>query len=357
MITALAFALATSVAIPADPEFVATITRSGTPTDPNSLLVELVKALAWPIVTLVVAAIFRRSLGTFLTALGSRITKLSLFKVELELVPAKPASAVPLFDDIRSAANAAEISDSSNMMLEQVQSGTPADYAEIALGTGEDWIISRLYIAAVMMERMRGLRCFVFVERASMTERRFVAIATVAQVRWALACKFQWLEAAWLNAVRSAFPHLFGDSKTLSSKPPIFRSDTGAFEPYQARTLVSIFIASLQKPIDVAPNAVVDPVPVADAGWVVLKNQTQERASFVTRELLKSLLSPDAFRPYTDALSGAPRAQRTRAVLRVASPFVALVDVQRDFELVRVVNRHALLEEVASSLADEPEAN
>ena len=73
------------------------------------------------------------------------------------------------------------------MMLEQVQSGTPADFATIALGSGEAWLTSRLYIAAVMMERMRGTQVFVFGERAPFTERRLVAVASVRQVRWALA--------------------------------------------------------------------------------------------------------------------------------------------------------------------------
>ncbi len=53
-------------------------------------VVELVKALAWPIVALVIAGGFRRPIAQFVSALGSRITKLSLFKVELELVPAPP---------------------------------------------------------------------------------------------------------------------------------------------------------------------------------------------------------------------------------------------------------------------------
>ena len=65
--------------------------------------VELVKALAWPVLVLVVAVVFRRPLALFLGALGSRVTKLSIFKVELELVPATSATSTPLLDDIRAA--------------------------------------------------------------------------------------------------------------------------------------------------------------------------------------------------------------------------------------------------------------
>jgi hypothetical protein len=351
-----ALALGFSAAINAAPDVVTPITATQSSLGTHSTTIELVKALAWPLVALTIAAVFRQPLGAFITVLGSRITKVSLFKVELELVPAKAASAVPLLDDIQSAANGAEISDSSRMMLDQLQSGAPADYAEIALGAGEEWITSRLYIAAVMMERMRGLKCFVFVEGATITERRFVAIATVSQLRWALARHSPWLEAAWLKVVPSVFPQQPADPQTLSVHQPIFLSNSGALDPSQARQVVSNFIASLQKPIPAAPYAAPDQLPVAEDGWVEVKKVNQERASFVTRRLLASLLSPDAFRAHASDLHDAPRAQRTRAILRCRAPFVALVDNQHEFEVVRIVNRQALLEQLATSMADEPEA-
>jgi hypothetical protein len=162
----------------------ATTAPVAAPADPT---IELAKALAWPIVALLIAAYFRRPISVFLNVIGRRITKFSIFKLEVELPPAIAATTTPLLDDIRTAATAAEIRDSTRMMLEQVQPGTPADFATIALGSGEAWLTSRLYIAAVMMERMRGTQVFVFVERAPFTERRLVAVASVRQVRWALA--------------------------------------------------------------------------------------------------------------------------------------------------------------------------
>ena len=91
-------------------------------------------------------------------------------------------------------------------MLEQVQSTKPADFAIIALEAGEAWLTSRLYIAAVMMERMRGTQVFVFVERTASTERRLLAVASVRQLRWALARRYPWLEAAFVRASLFAFP-------------------------------------------------------------------------------------------------------------------------------------------------------
>jgi hypothetical protein len=79
----------------------------------------------------------------------------------------------------------------------------------------------------------------------------------------------------------------------------------------------------------------------------------EERATWVTRELLAELLPSDAFRSWTDELRDAPRPKRTRAVLRRVGPFVALTEGDRTF--VRLLNRKALLEGIAASLGEEPE--
>jgi hypothetical protein len=180
--------------------------------------IEALRALAWPISALVIAILFRRPLAAFVGALGSRVTKLSLFKVELELVPATPATATstPLLDDIKTATTSAPISDSSRMMLDQVQTNTPADYAVIDLGTGGEWLTSRLFIAAAMLERMRSLQVMVFQETTASTPRRFLAIAPGHTVRWSLAQRYPHLEAAWARAYIQAFPG--------APSPPIFTS-------------------------------------------------------------------------------------------------------------------------------------
>jgi hypothetical protein len=326
----------------------------------TSFSVELVKALAWPVIALLIAVIFRQPLGQFLGTLGNRVSKLSLFKVELELLPAAAAVTTPLLDDIRSVTNSAAISDSSRAILEQVQSSEPADFSRIALGDGKEWLTSRLYIAAAMIERMRDVKVFVFVERVSATERRFVAVAAVRQLRWALAQRYPWLEAAWVAALLGALPPSYPPnapalpsgarwlpdpaSGSQSTPPKLIVSDTGAFEPRQARQLVAAFIASVQRPLPPGTAA-------ADDEWVALDTKTQEKAQWVTRKLLASLLPEQAFDAWAPVSLDEPRAKRTRAVLRRAGPFVALIGGDREF--VRLANRQALLEEIAGSLGEE----
>jgi hypothetical protein len=59
---------------------------------------------------------FRRPIGAFVTALGTRVAEPSVFKVELELVPATSAPSTLLLDDIRTATTSAPISDSSRLI-------------------------------------------------------------------------------------------------------------------------------------------------------------------------------------------------------------------------------------------------
>lgn len=333
-------------------------------TVPASPEVELAKALGWPIAALVIAGIFFQPISRFVSAIGSRITKLSIFKVEVELLPATAAVSTPLLDDIRTATSSADINDSSRMMLEQVQSGGPADFAVVALGAGEEWITSRLYIAAVMMERMRGLQALVFVERSPSSERKLVAVASARQVRWALARRYPWLEAALARASLFVFPaeipaaaaalppgaSWLPDPGKVAVPQPVIVSDSGGLQPFQARQIVSSFIDSLQ--IKGPPTA-----PMKEGEWVQLGTGTVfERGVYVTRELLSSLLPPSAFTAWTNALRDAPRSQRTRAVLRRQADFVAMVEGE-DREFTRLTNRRALLEEIATALGEEPEGS
>jgi hypothetical protein len=343
------------------------------PPSPVAYWLTVASAVAWPLTTVIIMLVFRRPFGDFLRGLAARVTKFSVFKVELELATTTPSAAEsPLLDDIRSATTVAQFSDSSLSMLEQAQSTVPADFAVIDIGTGENWITSRLFIAAVMLERMRGAKVFVFVESVPQAEGKFLAVAPIAQVRWILASKFPWLEAAWACAYLNVFPAFspanvvvpngakwLPDLLNLSPTPPQINSANGALGSQQARQLVAKFIDSLQLP-PVTANApqnpgatAATPAQVPLQPMVLLRQGVRERASFVTRNLLKELLPQDAFELWAYLERDAPRMRRTRAVLRCPGPFVALLDEDRRYK--RLVNRAVFLEEIAASLGEEPE--
>jgi hypothetical protein len=110
---------------------------------------------------------------------------------------------------------------------------------------------------------------------------------------------------------------------------------------------VSGFISSLQVPICETPPKEMQPI-------VTLKS-AQERACYVTSDLLETLLPREAFELWAKVDLDGPQARRTRRVLRRAGPFVALVQDDNRREFLRLINRGILLEQLAASAADEPE--
>lgn len=322
-------------------------TGSPPPCDPR---VELAKALAWPLIAVVIALVYREPLGRFFRSLGERATRLSLFNVELELTAAHPPASAPMLEDIQHAPSSAQISDSSRALLDQVQGTAPADYALIDLGAGEEWITTRLFIAALMLERMRGLQCLVFTEQLQATDRRLVAVATPAQVRWGLARRFPWLEVAFVRANAEAQPtggrDQLPDPKLVTAQASIVKSNTGALDPFMARQVVARFVELVQS----GPAAGTQVPPAAPSHeWITLSGGNLERAAWVTRPLLRELLPDEAFGAWAGESREQPRATRSQAVLSLrGATFVALVDPDRGFS--RLIDRRALLEEVAARL-------
>jgi hypothetical protein len=300
----------------------------------------LIESFAWPIAIIALAFWFREPLSQFAAGLSGRIQKLSVFNVAVELATAQQsASRTPLLEEIRDPTRPAFVPDSARGLIRGVQSAEPADFSPIFLGTGDEWLTSRLYLATVMMERMRGIKAFVFLDRTAESERHFVAVVDVRLLRWRLARRYPWLEAAYAGAYAQA----------LTQNPPIpmpstIISDTGALEPGQAEAVAQRFIASLQR------NT---PVPSQDSEWTWLDRGVEERATWVTRALLTELLPTNVFAAKVDEMDDQPRVKRSRAVLRKPEAYVALVD--RHDQFLSLVDRRAYLEILARSLGEEPE--
>lgn len=315
------------------------------PTAPSSLvtsadpLVELVKAVAWPAATLILAALFFKPVSAFLGGIANRITKLSVFKVEFEVSPGATAKSVPLFDVIRDATTAAQISDSTQGLMAQLGSATPADFATVYLGQGGEWITSRLFIAATMIKRMRGVRAIVFLEASPGEPRRFVAVMQIDELLLLMGQRYPWFEAAWGRALSQLEPR----AMTVNLWE---RETSGAFTPNGAQMVVRAFIDLLQKTNEpTEPNE-------KHSEWMPLEPPTYERASRVTTELLRELLPVEAFRASMDVQLDASGEARGRALLRRRGDFIAVLG--RNDEFLSLTDRRAFLEEVASVASEAP---
>ena len=298
-----------------------------TPTE----IVDLVRVVAWPVVSLVALVVLRRQLPLLLR----RTKKIGLAGLEIEFEAAtefSPKWSIPGLGDVRHAhATAAiEFSSHATSLMEQFDGDGCYDYAVVNLGQDRSWLTSRLYIFSIMLRRMRGLQCWVFLRPDEGARSVYLGLASADEVRWALARRFPWLETAYAQASGKLDPHQV-------------TSDRGALEHWQATELVQHFLTGIQTP---------EPPPAGmESQWIPLtESGPWERAEWLSRESLASVLG-GALRPASifaelRALTATDRAK----LLQVPGDFVALVGDGWTFN--GVVDRRAALEKIGARLAD-----
>jgi hypothetical protein len=184
-----------------------------------------------------------------------------------------------------------------------------------------------------MLQRMRALRCLVFVETHDGIVGRFLGIATSDSVHWLLAHHYPWLEQSYINAQCARVPLIE------------IKSRNGSLEASVANKIADEFLRSLDKyqPKDQPPDHVKE--------WVFLENAGYwEHGSWINRFLLEKGLN-DAFEKYEyfEDSRDTSQSERIKAILRRKGSFVALVDKDRVF--LRLIDRKKLLEEIAAKIA------
>jgi hypothetical protein len=159
--------------------------------------VEVVKALAWPITILIALATLYRPICELARAIGQRAIKLSIFKVEIELAKLTQAreSLETTIDGLRKAV--VYESGIAPITAGVIQPGA-ADYVVVALAgdADQEWLTSRLFLLAAILERSRVVRCIVFTGE----RENFLGAATPRDVRAELGAKFPEYERALFRA-------------------------------------------------------------------------------------------------------------------------------------------------------------
>ena len=298
-------------------------------------VVDLVSALAWPAVVLILLVAYRRTLPDLLAGVLGRTTRLSVFQVGIELAPAPESYARGFVADVVESGRAIYQESGISGVLQEIAKEGRSDYALIELGSGNRWLTSRLFLFAVVLERMRGLRCLVFVARGS-----HLGLAAPAAVRWTLAQSYPWLEDAYAAA--------YGE---LAMRR--IRSTDGALEPVDAQDLIGRFMERIQPtPENLPLPAGKQPPKPVGAGWVYLERlQRWERAEWIEPDRLGAVLHGALETEPVQASADVSRRERAAAVLRSSGAFVALVDGKRRFKTL--ADRTAMLERLAAEKAEE----
>jgi len=306
--------------------------------------VDLITHLAWPAVVIAVAISFRDPILRLLDNLAQRPFKLSAFKVQIELGQLSKAEmpqtkVEALAGQFISASLPLEIASS-------IRKATGADYLVIDIGSEDEkrWLTSRLYILAATLERIRGLRCLVFVS-GSARNAKFVGSATPRDVRWSLGIWSPWFEKAFATA--------YGALAAPPGEADTFR---GGLTDSLIDPLLTGFL-TLPGGVSRLPG----PNEATPLQWEKLEKQgygtSFEHAEWINAGRLGDMLGGRLSHASVSVKTGSSSAETAKAVMEGAGTFVALVDDQGVFK--DLVDRYRILDQVAIQAAtqiteDEP---
>lgn len=243
-------------------------------------------------------------------------------------------------------------------LLHMLSQPNPVAFAVVDLGTGHEWLSSRLLILAALLERTRGAQRVVFLDTRDGLSDHYVGIAEIRAVRWGLARQYPFLEAALTAALARAFrawwPLKSAGWFDLPIRPP---SVVDANEVLQPLGLNPAYIRSLSGGLDppgltetvlleyLAALTIQQPPPdQPPPGWVRLRSSAMsgkqpywECASWIDSERLHNILGPALV---SDAVHESPNgAVELDPVLVWDGPVVPVIDERDGF--VRGIDRAA----------------
>ncbi len=293
--------------------------------------VESLSHYAWPVALLVILLIYRDALINFLKVVGERTSEISIgswASFKLPVLTESPIDAdVAQFKQIEGT----QLSESyKTELFRQFRSSGKNEYAVVNLGIGNEWISSRLFIFAVMLQRMKSLKCMVFVYESGQAKNLYLGCATIDSIRWSFAARQPWLEAAFAKAYGQGAP----DPQTLEPLSWI-TTDQGALDPETAESIVRNYVQLLLYPVP----------PVLSQDWVKIGN-TLEHAKWVTFEEVEQTLGRHLFQE--KVVKQEDKKSNATAILKSAGPYVAMVTEGGEF--TSLVNRAELPDRVARKL-------
>jgi hypothetical protein len=303
------------------------ITQPKAPSSAEDASVSLVTCLAWPVFIFAGLLLFREPLGTFFKTVGNRATEFTIGGLGIKLSPMREAELGEDELKIRAADTFEIINDSAKRSLFKLFGESARnEFVAINLGRGDSWLSSRLYIFAMMLQRMNGLRCVVFLAPGADTESRFVGAMAPEKVRWCLARCQPWLEEAYCSAASLI-------------KPIIIKNEFGALDPFVAEQLVTTFINNLR--IQPVPPAKMEP-----GEWVTFStSQLPEHATWLTAEYLEQCFG---YVFWKDNLVVSDDKTELAKLFKCSAPFVA--KTKKNGEFVAMIDRVACLDEVTQRL-------
>ncbi|MDJ0826992.1 MAG: hypothetical protein QNJ16_15975 [Rhodobacter sp.] len=311
-----------------------------------------VTALAWPVAVVVIVIVLRKPLARALAGMAGRVTSVGFGKFSVELAPTQLTALRPDLvvdgEDLAGLSSERVFSSSAMSLFKQLAKRSGADYVVIDLREGEAWLTSRLFIFAVVLGELRGIRAFVFVSVRDGEADRFVGIARPRDIERRLAARFPRLESALFQARYDPEGHKSWPNKNAVD-PPELQSPAGA-DTWVVQSITHRFIHRVRRKTL--------PKGARPGDWLAFtdpdKGKIHENAQWLTPLRLDRLLGDALSRAsFHDDPDLRPEA-RAGKVLRASGDFVAAVDGDKRF--LGLIDRRALLEKLAPDLSRQIEA-
>lgn len=291
----------------------------------------ILSAIMWPIVILTLVLAFRKKLPDLVERLAGRVTKLSVYKLSIELatVPTPPSPWSDPSIHEGSEMLGGEVYNTALMMLfHRIGAETPWDYLIVDIRDGKLWLVSRLFIFTAILSRMRGVKCVVFVESKNENYRRLLGLASADEVRTALDSAYPWLEKALLASMVK---------NNITSLNP-------SLPPNIAGEIIRAFIEQPEMRRKSQP----DPADKwTQLGTHPIWEHTEWLSSGKVTEYLRTGFYDWDLSHYKDTPDTRVDV-RIRELLRRTAPYIALVNSKVEFK--SLLNRQELLEQVIRSL-------
>jgi hypothetical protein len=308
--------------------------------------VELAKALAWPLIAMVGFFLFRRPFADLVAQIARRANKFSVYEISVELATL-PELSPPWSigsEDVRQLTSSLIFDSASQTLFAELLKAGNADYALVDLGTGREWLTSRLFVFALVLGNVTKIRAFVFVENTGGVRHRFLGVATPAEIQAAMARQYPWLAEAYVRTAAGQYlprPDEVAGASRFTKEPPLF---TGP-EPWRVSNFVRQFIESVQRTSLPPPDEAESHLELeAGAGrW--------ERAHWINGERLERDLAGQLKSSWYQYSPDTSRRAVGEAVARRDGAFVAFVEQDRRF--LSLIDRHALLDQIGKRDAGE----
>jgi hypothetical protein len=303
----------------------------------------LVAAVLYPLVLLVIVILYRKEIPLIARGLLGRVTKIGIAGISLEMAKADRFAPSWLNDtgmDLRHKAAYINVNDSTaGNFLAQLKAGGTADYAIVNLGTGREWLSSRLFIMAIIFERIKGVKAIVFLENTSDSRKTFIGWATPHHIRWALAQHFHWLETAFSEAYFNTITM----SRIVSSDGRLgFLFDPA--NPSPGISLLQKYLQKIQSPPEIPPIA------EEENEWVTLStsDQIKEHALWLNATILEDLLGDVLNTENVNSESDISTLEhQIKQNIKIPHPFIAVLKENGRFNYL--VKRDKLLEQILTT--------